>query len=192
MRQYIHYSPLKSSQIRRILSHNTLVKSHFCGVYAADKLPSKDIAKGVYIVNTDTSSQPGSHWISIFLNESNEAFYFDSYGLPPLESHHVKFLNRARKWKYNRIRLQSDSSSVCGHYCCLFALFVSKAKLAGKFAESFQTKNVYENDGVVMLTFLNSFRNELKIVSLKDESAEERDVMHCVPRMRGVEHVTHA
>ena len=74
------------------------------------------------IVNSDTSNKPGSHWLASFLDYSLSIPYlefFDSYGFSPniyklpLPIDHPLF-------SYNHIQLQSNLSTVCGHYCLLF------------------------------------------------------------------------
>jgi hypothetical protein len=50
-------------------------------------------------------------------------FYF--YGLPPLIPSILTFLRRACSvWEYNTTKQQGWTSTVCGEYCCLFALYV--------------------------------------------------------------------
>ena len=72
----------------------------------------------VYIINTDTSDKPGEHWVAIYFRNNDEAIYFDSYGLPPLEDYILQFIQRnTRHWIYHKELLQSPWSRVCGMYC---------------------------------------------------------------------------
>ena len=74
-----------------------------------------------YIVNTDNASQPGEHWVAIFF-QRNSVYYFDSYGLPPLEDYIRPFIQRnSRSYKHNPVQLQLGLLPVCGLYC-IFAL----------------------------------------------------------------------
>ena len=62
-------------------------------VCAKDELPHrkpKDVR--AYVINTDESHLPGTHWIAVYFPEdkNNGVEYFDSYGLPPLEQCYEK------------------------------------------------------------------------------------------------------
>ena len=69
--------------INKILLSNKVTKDSFIGVFSSDILPSY-AQTGYYVVNLDTSQQPGSHWIAIKISKSKcQNEYFDSYGLGP-------------------------------------------------------------------------------------------------------------
>ena len=83
--------------INKILLSNKVTKDSFIGVFSSDTLPSY-AQTGYYVVNLDTSQQPGSYWIAIKISKSkckNE--YFDSYGLGPPTVRFKRFM------KYNYI-----------------------------------------------------------------------------------------
>jgi hypothetical protein len=70
---------MKTSQIERLFKNEPL----FQGVYSSDNLPDKP---GLLICNTDPSTKPGEHWISIFVDESRgRGKYFDSFSRKPNE-----------------------------------------------------------------------------------------------------------
>ena len=106
------------------------VKS-FLGVYPSDLLPhSIHQHTGIVILNTDPQTQEGTQWLAIqFQPKSSTAFYFDSYGQPPPSDLNIlSFLKRnCTVWNYNT-SLQGPTSVVCGHYCCLFALYMDEGK----------------------------------------------------------------
>ena len=96
--------------INKILLSNKVKKDSFIGVFSSDTLPSY-AQTGYYVVNLDTSQQPGSHWIAIKISKSkckNE--YFDSYGLGPPTVHFIKFM------KYNYI--YNSKRALSFHYLC--------------------------------------------------------------------------
>jgi hypothetical protein len=66
-------------------------------VCASDKIPRCIKKPAAYIVNTDKHHSAGTHWISIFFENSNKYEYFDSYGLPPMIRDHINFLSRFKK-----------------------------------------------------------------------------------------------
>jgi len=87
-----------------------------------------------FAVNTDPSHRPGKHWV-LFIGcrtasaNANEAFhleYFDSYGMP-MELYRDLYDSCLHKGllplikQYNTVMLQDVKTSVCGHYCVLFA-----------------------------------------------------------------------
>ena len=73
-------------------------------------------------MNTDPISEPGQHWVSLFIDHDNYAEYFDSFGLPPLYSEIFDCLenNKIGMLFYNSIQIQGVTSKTCGNYCVLF------------------------------------------------------------------------
>ena len=58
-----------------------LFGAKFDGVYPSDRIP-KLTDEGPYaIVNTDNSSEPGSHWVALCKN-GNSILFYDSFGRP--------------------------------------------------------------------------------------------------------------
>jgi len=105
------------------------VKS-FLGVYPSELLPhSIHEQTGTVILNTDPHTQEGTHWLAIhFQPKPSTAFFFDSYGQPPpSDLNNLTFLKRnCTLWNFNTTTLQVPTSVVCGHYCCLFALYMDE------------------------------------------------------------------
>ena len=54
-------------------------KPRFNGVYSRDNLPK--IRDGAYVINFDEYSDIGTHWVSLWVNNSNNVTYFDSFGV---------------------------------------------------------------------------------------------------------------
>lgn len=95
----------------------------FKGVYPCDLLPKTIGKPSIIICNTDPSSQPGTHWVAIYISK-NGGEYFDSFGNPPLQIEFLRFLSKHAKnnWNYNKFQLQDENGITCGHYCVLYAL----------------------------------------------------------------------
>ena len=56
---------------------------------------------------------------------SYSGYFFDSYGLPPLIPSILNFLRRmCSHWEYNTTQLLGLTSTICGEYFCLFALYM--------------------------------------------------------------------
>lgn len=86
------------------------------------------------VVNTDSSKEPGEHWVAILITSNRKADYFDSFGLPPLHRDFVRFLNRvSRTWRYSVKDIQNYSSVKCGEYCISFI----NHRLHGRSYESY-------------------------------------------------------
>jgi hypothetical protein len=114
------------------------VKS-FLGAFPSDLLPHSITQPSTVIVNTDAHTQTGTHWLAIRLEpRSSSAFYFDSYGLPPSIHDIQSFLRRnCTILYYNKAQLQGPLSTVCGKYCCLFALYMDRGYTPNQFVGLF-------------------------------------------------------
>lgn len=111
----------------------------FHGVYPSDLLP-KNINYGTYIINFDSHTQKGSHWVAVFVLPLR-GYYFDSYGLyPPLTSI-LQFIKRhCITWNYNQRQLQGPTTDTCGHYASLFALFMDRGYSPMEYINLFTLK----------------------------------------------------
>ena len=70
-------------QIKRALERNTFTKKIFCGVFASDELPEIiDTFPCGFVVNTDPSTELGTHWIAFYFPSHEKGEFFDSYGYP--------------------------------------------------------------------------------------------------------------
>ena len=69
------------------------------------------------ILNLDSSSGDGTHWVMWF-KKGKYTFYFDSYGVQP-SSELIAYL--MSPIFYNSERVQQNGEVFCGHLC-LFAL----------------------------------------------------------------------
>ena len=111
----------------------------FSRVYPSDLIPHSITRSGCLILNTDPHNLEGSHWLAIHLTpRAYSAYYFDSYGLPPDIPQILSFLRRnCTVWEYNKLQLQGLTSTVCGKYCCLFALYVDRGFTPKQFVALF-------------------------------------------------------
>lgn len=74
--------------------------------------------KMFFIVNYDNSDKSGSHWVAVIKN-NQFVYYFDSYGLRPLEEIKDKF-KRDNRIFYNDTAVQLNNSKICGQLCLYF------------------------------------------------------------------------
>lgn len=82
-----------------------------------DTLPKKPQKRECGIVNLDSLSGSGTHWVAYYKNK-NEIEYFDSFGnlQPPIEI----IIYLGAKINYNYERKQKFNSVNCGHLCLEF------------------------------------------------------------------------
>ena len=135
---------METNEISRFLVN----EKSFIGVFALDKLPEKKIKlPASLIINNDVSSKKGEHWVALVLTK-NEAFYFDSFGLPIIDRQILAFLSKQkyRKVTYSTKCIQSIYSDKCGLFCILFVKIVKTQKKYKKFLKMFSEKNLYVND----------------------------------------------
>ena len=71
--------PLTNFEIQKYYQNET----KFSGVYSRNKLPK--IKNGAYVINLDEYESIGTHWIALYVNEDNIA-YFDSFGVDSVDS----------------------------------------------------------------------------------------------------------
>lgn len=146
---------MDTRQIDNILRYSPITSKVFRGVFSVDNIKSQQ-GPGIYVCNTDPSDRPGKHWIVIGIppeNSDRVVEYFDSFGFPPQQQEFVDFLNNnttsSSSWIYNTERIQHPLSTVCGHYCVLYAFNFAQNKSMAHFIARFDTKKVFENDIMV-------------------------------------------
>ena len=112
------------SNIEIIVTAKKLSLDGFRGVFLRDTLPKKSKLNECRILNLDSSSGDGTHWVMQFKKGKNK-FYFDSYGVQP-PSELIDYLKSPIF--YNSERVQQNGEVFCGHLC----LFAFEAAFFGK------------------------------------------------------------
>ena len=147
-----HFSPVlvksnSSFNARRCTGSTT--NSLYLGVFSADNIPLDHLSnqtKTVYFVlNSDPSSSPGTHWLACVKPPGSILEFFDSYGNPP-SFYHFYFPSNLTIL-HNHDPLQSVYSAVCGQYCIYFLYFrivrkVSLQKISAQLRTSFKTRKL--------------------------------------------------
>ena len=109
---------LYSSRILELV--NLMGIPHFAGVKMRDELTGAVGEVECGIVNLNTSSEPGSHWICYHCI-GKDRYFFDSFSEPPpLEL--LGYLKSDSEWdmpviKRNSLTVQHAQSSECGSLC---------------------------------------------------------------------------
>lgn len=83
-----------------------------------NNLPSTPWKNECGIINLDSVSGPGTHWVAYCKKGDTDITYFDSFGnlQPPLEV--IDYLGS--HIKYNYIQYQTYNKVNCGHLCLKF------------------------------------------------------------------------
>lgn len=130
-------------QIATILERDPYTTNSFGGVYAKDLFASiKSLKNKLFVVNTDNSNYPGSHWVA-FNFSSASCEFFDSYGQSPIIYGLHKIFQRY-KVTYSNKPIQGFNSSVCGQYCILFLLLRSRGYSYSNIISWFTNDNTNE------------------------------------------------
>ncbi len=128
---------LSDTQIKTLINKTGgKARDYIQGVYPYDKLPGLKLSHNKptgFIVNTDPTSMPGRHWVSLYIDpreSSASVEYFDSFGKPPTPSMN-KAINKMikqnfahlpymLKYKINSVKNQSATSPNCGFFAIKF------------------------------------------------------------------------
>ena len=123
----------------------------FKGVFASDQLPTRHSVaiRWTVIVNTDIHTEPGTHWLAVYVDSrSQTGYFFDSYGLFPYISNIRDYLryNCSVRWTHNTRQLQVL-------YACLFASYMDRGLSPHEFVNLFGA----DPDRQVELMFARQF-----------------------------------
>lgn len=129
---------MNTLEIRRALRDLPAVHT---GVYAADEIPVYWPRPVAYVFNCDRLSQPGSHWVAIYVDSLGHGTFFDSYGLAPIiDEHRRRIRENCAFYEWNTRQFQSETSSYCGQFCITFLHFMSHNNDFNSFC------NIFEHD----------------------------------------------
>lgn len=121
-------------------------------VLASDRLPAHIKLPCAIIANTDPSNRPGQHWVAIYIDQSADGEYLDTFGRPP-EGSHLKFIQKnAKCWKFNSKVIQNPASVFCGKYCLVYLYFRINNIPISDFLNIFDD-NLENNDHCLKLLF---------------------------------------
>lgn len=107
---------MDNRELADILSSDPMTHTLFLGVFPSDRIPRVRKRPCCFILNTDPSFLPGTHWVAIFI-DLHKTEFFDSYGLKPADYH----LNLSVD-SWNTKRVQHYAFQSCGLHCLFFVL----------------------------------------------------------------------
>ena len=144
---------MDSAQLFNVLRGDDATRRHAIGVFPADRLPVVEKYPCAFIVNSDESDQPGTHWLAVYLTRDGGAEFVDSYGLSP-ETYGERFYAFLRKHGsrliHNEVRLQSFNTTVCGQHCLFYLLHccrdISMRAITSTFTDDYLVNDVLVQD----------------------------------------------
>lgn len=143
---------LNNLQLDHLAQSHPQLSKVFYGTVACDRLPSVLVKEGptAYIVNTDPSDEPGTHWISLW-TEGNVCEIMDSYAVSldvygtaePLK----EWMNRHFKCQVaSGESLQSLYSQSCGDYALMYLVDKAEGRSMSDFLNRFKKRDFVGND----------------------------------------------
>lgn len=149
-----------------ILKALSLIPHHSVGVFPADRIVQKWNKPCAFVFNTDDHTKIGTHWVAIYVDRNNKGCYFDSYGQPPFNRHHLRVIRKnCKQLRWNTVQLQSLESANCGHFCVMFLHFLSSVKTMRQFLQTFST-DLQANDRIsakFLKKICGKYRNSKKL-----------------------------
>lgn len=130
---------------------NRKIKMIVCPIDKLKKIKIKKNREYGIVVNLSNSSEPGSHWTGLYINNNKNsqsgAFgaFFDSYGFSPRSFYIEDFIKQnCSNCSYNQRQLQQLTSKVCGMYAACFVMHMSNGGTLDSFTGKF-SKNLRLN-----------------------------------------------
>ena len=156
---------MNTAQITHALEEDPITKKTFCGVFPCDKLPQTiDKYPCGFVANTDPSNKPGTHWIQfgsvqVMLGGTTTRFWGNILTATGLMYHWCleTIWKNTDKWKYNKRKLQSIWSDVCGDYCIFYLSHRARGYSMNKIVQLFDD-NTMLNDAKVSHFVKTHFR----------------------------------
>lgn len=148
---------MNTLDIFTFLNNDEHCSKYFIGVFARDKAPvTFNKIPCLYIVNTDTSTEKGSHWLAIFVDHGRHVEFFDPYGMHPIVYDMFDYVKKISIcWTYNNVKIQSHSSQYCGQICLFFLYLRSRNYSLYDISHLF-SKDYIENEKII-LSFLKFY-----------------------------------
>ena len=125
----------------------------FNGVYSRDNLLR--LKDGAFLINLDEYFDIGAHWVSLWVNNSNNVIYFDSFGVEHIPKEIKNFIKNYNI-KTNIFRIQADDSIMCGYVCIGFIDFMLARETLTESTNLFSPNNFKKNDDIILNYFMSN------------------------------------
>ena len=144
------FHPLTNIEINEYYAN----EAKFNDVYSRNNLP-KIIKKGAYVINLDEYEKTSKHWIALFV-KTNEAIYFDSFGIEHIPKEINKFTGN-KNIISNIFRIHAYDSIMCGYFCIEFINYMLKGKTLLDYTYLFSPNDFKKNDRVIKRLSKNEY-----------------------------------
>ena len=125
----------------------------FNGVYSRDNLPK--IKDGAHVRNLDEYLNIGTHWVTLWVDNSNNVTYFDFFGVENI-SKKIKEFVQDKNIKNNIFRIQAYDSLMCGYFCIGFIDFMLAKNTLTKYTNLFSPNSFKKNDDIILNYFMSN------------------------------------
>ena len=111
---------MNTAEINQVMNSMQTTKHNYMGTFPSDKLPVPTRFPSCFIANLDSSNQPGSHWVAVYLTKTGKAEFYDTYARqpPPIFKEYLE--SNFSVLRINQRQTQSFGTSVCGQHCIYF------------------------------------------------------------------------
>lgn len=152
-----------TSEIYNFLHQHINDPSASVVVTSIDRLPKQPKLPLYCVVNEDISTNPGTHWIAIYINMNRHGIYLDSFGRFPLPEIHNFLLKNTKTFEISRIQLQMSTSVMCGLFSSIALVNFSRNKTLYQFLSNFSPYNRFLNELIINNMKSNNCVNTLSI-----------------------------
>ena len=101
------------------------------------------------IINLDEHYDTGTHWVAVWVNNNNNASYFDSFGVEHIPKEIKAFINN-KNIITNIFRIQACDSIMCGYFCIGFIDFMLAGKKLADYTNLFFPHDFRKSDNIIL------------------------------------------
>ena len=151
---------MNTEELWKCVKQDELLRRYCTGIYACDTVPKKfNNLPACYIMNTDPITQPGKHWVAIYLSPYGKHEFFDSYGRRQGTVASSKQPTLGTIWLENATELQGPLSATCGQYCLYYLSERCGGRQMSEIVSDFScTQDRIENDELIN-DYINTMYN---------------------------------
>lgn len=138
-------------ELAQFLRSDWRTNRYFAGVFPCDRLPRGSFGREDWpcclVINTDSATEGGEHWVGVYIDAWGEGIYFDSYGWEPIDPRIIDFLERStRTWYCNTQTIQSPWSEKCAYFCLYFLTKAAQGWSLRRILRPFDPVRRFQND----------------------------------------------
>ena len=147
--------PLTNVEIQKYYQN----EPRFNGAFSRNNLP-KTIMDGAYLINLDEYADAGTHWIALFCN-INEIAYFDSFVVEHVPEENKEFVGN-KNIIANIFRVQANDSVMCGYFCIGFTDSMVAGEKLIDYTSLFSPYDFKKNDDIILSNLKMSEVNSIE------------------------------